>query len=328
MPVTIGLCGLGSAAERAHLPALTRAEETGACAIAGVCDPDPSRRDLFCERAREAQGFTDVAAMLDTVQPDLLVIASPPSAHLPAITAAVERDIDVLCEKPLGINRGDLDLLRCLVERHPERLIAPVHQYRFAPAWRVFTRTLAVAARREASFRIDVSVDRPGTDPLSAGGWRADPEHEGGILGDHAVHYLALTWLAHPEGAVASCMRAGEPGSETASVGLQLGPGRATVTASYAGTARRNRIALDIPAAGFHLEWQDDALTVTRRGGPGSVRRVGALSQRQFVNELYGPLYEELFARLDDPAWRAIRTAETLGVAQLLAGALGCATTN
>jgi len=97
MPLSIGLCGLGSAAERAHLPALTRAEETGACAIAGVCDPDPSRRDLFCERAREAQGFADVATMLDTAQPDLLVIASPPSAHLPAITAAMERGVDVLC---------------------------------------------------------------------------------------------------------------------------------------------------------------------------------------------------------------------------------------
>ena len=327
MPVAIGLCGLGSAAERAHLPALSRAEETGACAIAGVCDPDPSRRDLFCERAREAQGFGDVATMLDAVRPDLLVIASPPSAHLPAITAAVSRGVDVLCEKPLGINRGDLDLLRSLAATHPSRLIAPVHQYRFAPAWRVFTRTLEVAARRNAGFRIDVSVDRPGTDPLSAGGWRADPEHEGGILGDHAVHYLALTWLTHPEGAVTSCTRVGEGGSESASLDLQLGPGRGTVTVSYAATVRRNRIALDIPSVGFHLEWQDDALTLTRRGGPGSVRRVGALSQRQFVNELYSPMYEELFARLDDPAWRSERTAETLGVAQQLADALGHAAT-
>jgi predicted dehydrogenase len=328
MPVAIGLCGLGSAAERAHLPALTRAEETGACTIAGVCDPDPSRRELFCERAREARGFDDVVSLLDGARPDLLVIASPPSAHLPAITAAVERGVDVLCEKPLGINRGDLDLLRRLTEQYPDRLIAPVHQYRFAPAWRVFTRTLEVAARRHATFRVDVSVDRPGTDPLSAGGWRADPEHEGGILGDHAVHYLALTWLTHPEGAVSSCSRRGEGGSETATVDLQLGPdGRGTFSVSYAGATRRNRVVLDIPSVGFHIEWQDDALTVTRRGGPGSVRRVGALSQRQFVNDLYAPLYDELFARLDDPGWRSERTAETLGVAQLLADALGTANT-
>ncbi len=328
MPVAIGLCGLGSAAERAHLPALSRAEETGACTIAGVCDPDPSRRDLFCERAREAQGFTDVVEMLDRVEPELLVVASPPSAHLPAITAALDRGVDVLCEKPLGINPGDLDLLHGLVARHPERLIAPVHQYRFAPAWRLFTRTLTVATQRDCPFRLEVHVDRPGTDPLSAGGWRADPEHEGGILGDHAVHYLALTWLTHPSATVSACRRAGEGGSETARVELRLGScGRGTVTVSYAAVARRNRIVLDMPSAGFHLEWLDDSLTLTRRGGPGSVRRTGALSHRQFVNELYGPLYDELFAHLDDPAWRAARTAETLDVAALLAQALACATT-
>jgi predicted dehydrogenase len=170
-------------------------------------------------------------------------------------------------------------------------------------------------------------VERPGTDPLSAGGWRADPEHEGGILGDHAVHYLALAWLTQPAAAVAGCTRSGPAGSETAHVELQLGCGRAVVNASYAGTVRRNRIALDLPAAGFHLDWQDDALTVTRRGGPGSVRRVAALSSRQVVNDLYGPLYDVLLDRLDEPGWRGRRTAETLGVAQLLADALALATT-
>jgi len=328
MPVAIGLCGLGTAAERAHLPALTRAEETGAAVVAGVCDPEPSRRRLFLDRAREAREFGDVVSLLSGAPLDVLVVASPPSAHLPAITAALERGVDVLCEKPMGINRGDLELLRGLHARFPERLIAPVHQYRFAPAWRVFSRALAVAEQRGAPFRLDVAVERPGTDPLSASGWRSDPEHEGGILGDHAVHYLALCWLAQPTARVVACTRSGGGGSETASVELALGCGRAVISVSYAGAARRNRVALDVPSAGFHLDWQDDALTVTRRGGPGSVRRVGALSARQFVNDLYAPLYDVLLARLDDAGWRARRTAETLGVAQLLADSLALASTD
>jgi hypothetical protein len=142
------------------------------------------------------------------------------------------------------------------------------------------------------------------------------------------VHYLALLWLSHPQALVSGCRRSGKGAAETARADLRMGVGRATVAVSYAGTARRNRVALDIPSAGFHLDWQDDALTLTRRGGPGSVRRVGALSARQFVNELYAPLYEEALARLDDPSWRAERTAETLGVAQLLADSLAAATTD
>jgi predicted dehydrogenase len=329
MPVAIGLCGLGSAAARAHLPALSRAEETGACLVAGVCDPDPSRREQFlvASGAAEARGYSDVVALLDGARPDLLVIASPPSAHLSAITAAAERGVDVLCEKPLGLSASDVVVLEQLIASHPERLIAPVHQYRLAPPWRVFTRALQVAAARDCPFRLDVEVERPGTDPLSAGGWRADPEHEGGILGDHAVHYLAMLWLSCPAMEVTACERSGDPGSETARVYLGLGRGVGSVTVTYAGHARRNRIALDVPTAGFHLDWQDDSLTVTRRGGPGSVRRVGALSARQFVNDLYAPLYDELLGRIDDSAWRAERTAETLGVARLLAASLEAAST-
>jgi predicted dehydrogenase len=327
MPLTIGLCGLGSAATRAHLPALSRAEETGAATVVGVCDPDPARRDVVLRHARQARGFADVASLLDGARPDLLVVASPPSAHLGAIAAAVERGVDVLCEKPLGLSGADVARLAELTAAHPSRLLAPVHQYRLAPAWRVFARALRVAAARDCAFRLDAEVERPGTDPLSAGGWRADPDHEGGILGDHAVHYLALFWETGLPVRVASCERSGEGGSETARVELRMGRGQASVTVSYAGHARRNRVALDVPAAGFHLDWHDESLTVTRRGGPGSVRRVGALSARQFVNDLYEPMYDELLARFDDAAWRGERTAETLGVAGLLAESLRLATT-
>jgi predicted dehydrogenase len=327
MPLTIGLCGLGSAATRAHLPALSRAEETGAATVVGVCDPDSSRRDLFLRQSPHARGFADVVSLLDGARPDLLVIASPPSAHLDAMAAAVERGVDVLCEKPLGLSAADVARLADFAAAHPSRLLAPVHQYRLAPPWRVFARALRVASARDCAFRLDVEVERPGTDPLSAGGWRADPDHEGGILGDHAVHYLALFWMTGLPARLASCERSGDGGSETARAEVRLGRGSATVTVSYAGHARRNRIALDVPAAGFHLDWHDESLTVTRRGGPGSVRRVGALSARQFVNDLYEPMYDELLARFDDPSWRAERTAETLGVAGLLADSLRLATT-
>jgi len=327
MPLSIGLCGLGSAATRAHLPALSRAEETGAATVVGVCDPDPSRRERFLRHALHARGYADVAGLLDGARPDLLVIASPPSAHLPAITAAVTRGVDVLCEKPLGLSERDVTQLDELAAAHPDRLLAPVHQYRLAPAWRVFTRALQVASARDCAFRVDVEVERPGTDPLSAGGWRADPDHEGGILGDHAVHYLALCWTTGLPARVTACERSGEGGSETARTEVRLGRGMATISVSFAGHARRNRVALDVPSAGFHLDWHDESLTVTRRGGAGSVRRVGALSARQFVNDLYEPMYDELLARRDDPAWRAERTAETLGVARLLAGSLRLAST-
>ncbi len=77
------------------------------------------------------------------------------------------------------------------------------------------------------AFRLEVEVERPGTDPLSAGRLAAHGDREGGILGDHAVHYLALCHRLDPGARVLGAERRGEPGRETATVELAVGAGRA-----------------------------------------------------------------------------------------------------
>lgn len=315
----VALCGLGTAAQRAHLPALQPARDTGVAAVVGVCDPDVERRERI-GAALDAVSHSEVTEMLDATDPDLLVIASPPSAHLGAIEAAAERNVDVLCEKPLGVASGDAAELRELTAGHPGLLLATVHQYHHAPAWQVIASELAARLREQRSFTLSIEVERPGTDPLSAGGWRSRGDSEGGILGDHAVHYLALCWLLDRDARVLSCSRAGEPGRETAHVALRLGrAGTASIRVSYAGAARHNFVAASTPDGKLGLHWADGALVA---GSPRRRRAVGALSDRQFVNHLYGALYAELLAHRLDPRWRAERTAETLGVADLLTACL------
>lgn len=318
----VGLCGLGSAALRAHLPALCRAEETGAAVIAGVCDPDPVRSETVVARTRRGRAFADVEALLDGSGCNLLVIASPPSAHLGAIAAAARRGVDVLCEKPLGVAEGDVVRLRDLAGRDPSWLVATVHQYAHAFTWRVFERWIRVPATAGRPFRLEVEVERPGTDPLSAGGWRAEGDREGGILGDHAVHYMALCHRLDPGSRVLDARRRGAPGRETASVELGVGPGSAGISVSYDGRRRRNLVALSLPDRGAELRWEDGELRRLRDGVPGRGRPVGALSDRQFVNDLYGALYDDLLGNRHDPAWRDRQRRETIEVAALLAEAL------
>jgi predicted dehydrogenase len=321
-PAAVGLCGLGSAALRAHLPALCRAEETGAAIIAGVCDPDPARSEMVVARTLRARPFADATALLDGCGCDLLVIASPPSAHLPEIAAAAERGVDVLCEKPLGLAAADVAELRRLVDADPSWLVATVHQYSHAPAWRVIERWLRGPAAAGAPFTVEVEVERPGTDPLSAGGWRA-LGREGGILGDHAVHYLALCRRLDPRTRVVGAHRRGAPGRESAAVALVVGPGRARIAVSYAGSHRRNLVAAGLPDRGAELRWEDGGLVVaTGPHGAGRCHPTGALSDRQFVNDLYGALYDDLLSRRDSASWRRHQRTETVEVAALLADAL------
>jgi predicted dehydrogenase len=322
-PLRVAVVGIGSAATRAHLPALRAAEVGGSVSVVGVCDPDRDRRDAVAARHPYAAAFAENDEMLAATTPHLLVIATPPSAHLEEMAAALERGVHVLCEKPLGISDADVARLRDLAGRHSELALATVQQYRHATPWQWVSRAAVGGVRAGEPFTVRVGVERPGTDPLSAGGWRADPEHEGGILGDHAVHYLALLHLLDPHCAVVACHREGPGGREVASVEVRLGTaGMARVRASYAGTRRTNAVHLDRPAQCLDVDWEDGAFRLVHDGRRSATREVPSMSDRRVVNALYSPMYADLIAHLDDASWRSAATARTIGVAALLAAAI------
>ncbi|MFN2569537.1 MAG: Gfo/Idh/MocA family protein [Candidatus Dormibacteria bacterium] len=320
--VRLAICGVGSAAMRAHLPALGHPGRPAPPEVVGIADHDGTRLDAALGHLPRARAFDAVEAMLDATSPTILVVATPPSAHRRAIAAAVERGIHVLCEKPVGLDASDVASLRQLRRRHPETLMATVLQYRHAPTWRLFAEAVRQARRRDEEFSLSVLVERPGTDPLSAGGWRAQPLREGGILGDHAVHYLALCWGLDPAARVVGCARSGDGGAESATVTLSLGRGTAEIHVTYQGRSRRNLITFEHRAEGLRLHWENDGLFVGNPGPDEVASRVEALSDRGMVNDLYVSLYDELLENLDDGRWRAARSAETVGVAGLLAAAL------
>jgi predicted dehydrogenase len=322
-PLLVALVGIGSAATRAHLPALRAAEESGTVRVVGVCDPDRARRDAVTAAHPHSAGFAENDEMLDATSPHLLVIATPPSAHLGEITAAANRGVHVLCEKPLGLSDGDVTALRSLAAQHPELALATVHQYRFATPWKWMSRAAAGAVQTGEQFSVHAEVERPGTDPLSAGGWRADPEHEGGILGDHAVHYLALFALLDARCVVTSCHREGPGGREVASVEARIGAhGAGRVDVSYAGSRRANLVRLQRPAQCLELDWTNGTATVVHNGRASRPHAVASLSDRTVVNELYSPMYREVITHLRDAEWRAQVTAHTIAAAGLLATAI------
>jgi predicted dehydrogenase len=319
----VALVGIGSAASRAHLPALSELEAAGVVELVGVCDPSADRRDAVIATHPAVRGFAENDDMLDEVRPDLLVIATPPSVHLGEMAAAVARGLHVLCEKPLGLCDRDVATLAELAESHRGQTLATVHQYRYAQPWQWLARAAAGAIRDGEPFSLSVEVERPGTDPLSAGGWRTDPEHEGGILGDHAVHYLALFHELDPGCRVVACHREGPGGREVASVDVSLAAaGSAHIAVSYAGNRRRNLIRLDRPEQCLEVSWADGVVVLTRNGLADAPRATASLSDRALVNALYSPMYSELIAGIGDRSWRSRATTATVTVAGLLASAL------
>lgn len=80
-------------------------EEAGVRVVA-ASGRDRARTSAACDAlaarlGHEIAPFVDVAAMLESVGPDALVIATPPAAHLAALEAAADAGVPTLCEKPL-----------------------------------------------------------------------------------------------------------------------------------------------------------------------------------------------------------------------------------
>ena len=101
--------------------------------MAAVADP---RADV-AEKAASlagAEAFLDVATMLDTVRPDLLLVLAADPAHVPIATQAVERGVPCLIEKPLARDYEDAVGLVRLAERQGV-LLASVANKRFSPPY-------------------------------------------------------------------------------------------------------------------------------------------------------------------------------------------------
>jgi predicted dehydrogenase len=121
------LVGTGSIGE-AHVRAV---EATlGRVTLDAAVDIDAARVGEFTRRHGIPHAFTDYATMLQTVRPDIVLVATPPAQHAPMSIAAMEAGAWVLCEKPLCGSLAELDLIEA-AEKRTGCYTACIFQMRF-----------------------------------------------------------------------------------------------------------------------------------------------------------------------------------------------------
>ena len=98
-----------------HIMAIKHAGET----VCALCDTVPSQAQRIIERfhLRGVSVYQDFQTLLDCEKPDAVHICTPHYLHAPMAIAALERNIHVLCEKPLCISLAQLEELRAAVEK-------------------------------------------------------------------------------------------------------------------------------------------------------------------------------------------------------------------
>lgn len=189
-PVRLGLVGCGRLAERAYAPAIAA---SGRLELVSACDPSPRRRATIAADAgpgaRPPESFATVEELLAGPAIDAVVVASPVTTHVEAATAASERGLPCLVQKPPAATGREAERLAAL---SPAPAIAFNRRL-------LLGRDLRDRIPESGELKVAARIDyrRASWDPVSV---RDDALLD---LGTHLVD-LAL-WLTAAEPLEASC---------------------------------------------------------------------------------------------------------------------------
>jgi predicted dehydrogenase len=150
----LGLIGFGRLAQQYYVPALRRIPGIAAIAVA---DPLPASRAAAAGALGGVACFADAAALL-AVEPDAVVVATPPSTHLAFWNTLAARGVPVFMEKPFVL-RGEL--ARAARGPDVEPLLMIDFNRRFWPPYVRFAELVhagAVGTLRTIEFTLHVDV--------------------------------------------------------------------------------------------------------------------------------------------------------------------------
>ena len=173
----------------------------GNAALVAVCDQTPQKSQAALDRAQQTgvAVYDDLDRMLASERIDVLHVATPSGNHEAHCMAAIERGINVICEKPLEIQLDRIDRLIEAAEKRGVR-IATIYQNRWNDANRTIKQAvdegrfgrLAWAGCFTPWYRPDKYYDE--------GGWRGTWKLDGGgAIMNQSVHSIdLLQWIAGP----------------------------------------------------------------------------------------------------------------------------------
>ena len=210
----ISIVGLGEAGYEMHLPALARMPDIE---VVGACDTDQVRRQRVKEKWNPPL-FDNYETMLAETRPDVLIVATPPDSHAEICLRAIERGVDIICEKPFVSTLAEADEVIAAASS-AGRQIALNHEFREMPIFRALLDAAGPSSAEEVFFaQVWQNTDvAPWTEP----GWRGQMQrrtlHEAGV---HLVDYIIALFGEKPVAAWASMSAGGiyESGADALSV--------------------------------------------------------------------------------------------------------------
>jgi predicted dehydrogenase len=128
----VGVIGLGEVAQVVHLPILESLPDR--YEVAAVCDISPTLLKVMGDRYGVDKRYDDATAMLDHESLDCVLVLNSDEYHADCTTAALDRGVHVLVEKPMCLSPREAQ--RIIDARDRSGCVVMVgYMRRFAPAF-------------------------------------------------------------------------------------------------------------------------------------------------------------------------------------------------
>ena len=157
--------------------------------LVAVCDTSSLLNEVFKKHTR-FEFFTDYKKMIDTMNLDCIVIASPTKYHADMVSYALNNNVNVFCEKPFALNAEEGKTLAKFAS--DLKLVNQVgYHNRFIGTFNEAKRLLDVNVLGELYHFLGESYG-PVVLKEKVGTWRSEKGQGGGCLYDYASHTIDL----------------------------------------------------------------------------------------------------------------------------------------
>ncbi|SEP16116.1 Predicted dehydrogenase [Halogranum amylolyticum] len=181
--------GTGAISQRLHIPAYLDSDYAD---LVAVCDVEEKKATAVADSYGIESTYTDYEAMLDSGEVDAVSVCLPNHLHKDVVCGALERDIHVLCEKPICTSLSEADAMIEAADASQAQLMIDQTE-RFNPVYEKTNDLLEKGVVGDVlSVRSRFSHPGPeGWSPRSA--WFTDADASGGgALIDIGIHNADL----------------------------------------------------------------------------------------------------------------------------------------
>lgn len=172
----VGVGGISGA----HIPVWEEMEDAELIAL---CDIRPEQMEKY----ENIKHYTDFEEMLNNEEIDILDICLPTFLHADYAVKAMERGINVICEKPISLNEEDIDRVYSTAEKYNVKfMVAQVLRF-----WPEYELLKEIYDTKKYGKLLSGTMTRLGCYPRwSWDGWMMDEKRSGLVPFDLHIHDL------------------------------------------------------------------------------------------------------------------------------------------